>query len=58
MADIAEVVKSYLQRKSKFVKIKNQLPHYTINEFKTIINQIFMKIYNQIKLWFLINQKP
>ena len=34
MAGIAEVIKSCLQRKSKFIKIKNKLSRYTIHELR------------------------
>ena len=35
MTGIAEVIKSCLQRKSKFTKIKNKLSRYTFNELRT-----------------------
>ena len=34
MEGIAEVIKSCLQRKSKFIKIKNKLSRYTIHELR------------------------
>jgi DNA polymerase II small subunit/DNA polymerase delta subunit B len=44
MSDIVEVIKSCLQRKSNFIKIQNQLPHYKINELRSFAKGHNLKI--------------
>jgi len=47
MADIADVIKSRLQHKSKFVKIKNKLSRYTIKELRSFTKDQNLKIIGQ-----------
>jgi len=43
MADISKVIKSRLQHKSNFIKIRNQLPHYKIIELRSFASEHNLK---------------